>query len=112
MFESRTSAGALENYLFLGNRMRIFLHGIVTWKVMQKKCVEIFCELSNKTTQQLHKVATPCIDDHQFKEEEMGSVGELSKVCLTYTWLVIGGPDILMVREQTCSCSHKVDEIL
>ena len=26
------------------------------------------------------KVATPCIDDHQFKEEEMGSVGEWSKV--------------------------------
>ena len=35
----------------------------------------------NKTTQQLHTVATPWIDDHQFKEEEMGSVGELSKVC-------------------------------
>ena len=35
----------------------------------------------DKTTQQLFKVATPCTDDHQFKEEEMGSVGELSKVC-------------------------------
>ena len=37
--------------------------------------------LADKTTQQLHKVATPCIDDHQFKEEEMGSVEELSTVC-------------------------------
>ena len=45
-----------------------------------KKCVERYCELANKTTQQLHKVATPWIDDHQFKEEEVGSVGELSKV--------------------------------
>ena len=26
------------------------------------------------------KVATPCMDDHQFKEEEMGSVGKLSTV--------------------------------
>ena len=26
-----------------------------------------------------YQVATPFIDDHQFKEEEMGSVGELSK---------------------------------
>ena len=46
-----------------------------------KKCVERYCELSNKTTQQLYKVSTPCIDDHHFKEEEMKSVGELSQVC-------------------------------
>ena len=46
-----------------------------------KKCLERYCELANKTTQQLHKVATPCIDDHQFKEEEKGSVEELCKVC-------------------------------
>ena len=46
-----------------------------------KKCVERYCELSNKTTQQLYKVSTPCIDDHHFKEEEVKSVGELSHVC-------------------------------
>ena len=46
-----------------------------------KKCVDRFCELANKTTQQLHKVATPCIDGHQFKEEEMKSAGELSRLC-------------------------------
>ena len=46
-----------------------------------RKCVQRCCELSNKTTEQLYKVSTPCIDDHQLKEEEMGSVGELSKVC-------------------------------
>ena len=46
-----------------------------------KKCVERYCELANKTTQQLHKVSTPCIGDHHFKEEEMKSVGELSHVC-------------------------------
>ena len=45
-----------------------------------KKCVERYCELANKTTQQLYKVSTPCIDDH-FKEEDLKSVGELSKVC-------------------------------
>ena len=31
-------------------------------------------------TQQLYKVSTPCIDDHDFKEE-LKSVGEMSKVC-------------------------------
>ena len=46
-----------------------------------KKCVERYCELANKTTQQLYKVSTPCINDHHFKEEEMKSFGELSQVC-------------------------------
>ena len=46
-----------------------------------KKCVERYCELAHKTTQQLYKVSTPCIDDHHFKEEEMKSVGEMSQVC-------------------------------
>ena len=46
-----------------------------------KKCVERCCELANKTTQHVYKVATPRMDDHQFKEEENESVGELSAVC-------------------------------
>ena len=46
-----------------------------------KKCVERYCELANKTTQQLYKVSTHCIDDHHFKEEYMKSVGEMSQVC-------------------------------
>ena len=46
-----------------------------------KKCVERYSELANKMTQQLYKISTPCIDDHHFKEEEMNSVGEFSKVC-------------------------------
>ena len=45
-----------------------------------KKCVERYCELANKSTQQLYKVSTPCLDDHHFKEEELKSVGDLSKV--------------------------------
>ena len=36
MFESRISRGALENYQFLRNRMRIFLHGSMTGKVVQR----------------------------------------------------------------------------
>ena len=64
-----------------------------------KKCVERYCELANKTTQQLYKVPTPCIDDHHFKEEEMKSVGDLSntrsQIVLKYFYLTrIGRPDI------------------
>ena len=65
-----------------------------------KKSVERYCELANKTTQQLYNVSTPCIDDHHVKEEEMKSVGELSRVCsqivLKCLYLArIGRPDIL-----------------
>ena len=31
-----------------------------------KKCGERYCELANKTAEQLYKVATPCVDYHQF----------------------------------------------
>ena len=57
MFESRISAGATEKY----HARKMEGHA--------KKCVERYCELANKTTQQLYKVSTPCIDDHHFKEE-------------------------------------------
>ena len=79
MFESRISAGATEKLPCLENL------SISSWSFdMQgraKKCAQRYCELANKTTPQLYKVATPCIDDHQFMEEEMGSDGELSKIC-------------------------------
>ena len=50
--------------------------------------------------QKLYKVSTPCIDDHQSKEEELKSVGELSSTCsqivLKCLYLArIGRPDIL-----------------
>ena len=78
MFESRISAGGVEK-LPLPQNLRIS-----SWSYHMaghaKKCVERYCELANKTTQQLYKISTPCIDDHHFKEEEMKSVGELSQV--------------------------------
>ena len=79
MFESRISAGRVEKLPFPQNIR------ISSWSYDMaghaKKCVERYCELANRTTQQLYKVSTPCIDDHHFKEEALKSVGELSKVC-------------------------------
>ena len=79
MFESRISAGGVEKLPFPQNL------GISSWSYDMaghaKKCVERYRELANKTTQQLYKVSTPCIDDHHFKEEEMKLVGVLSQVC-------------------------------
>ena len=73
MFESRISAGGTEKLPYSENLC------ISSWSYDMaghaKKCVERYCELANKTTQQLYKVSTPCIDDHHFKEEETKSVG-------------------------------------
>ena len=67
MFESRISAGGAEKLPFPQNLR------ISSWSYDMaghaKKCVERYCELANKTTQQLYKVSTPYIDDHHFKEE-------------------------------------------
>ena len=38
------------------------------------------CDLGNKKTEQLHTVSTLCLDDHNFKKEELEAVGELSNV--------------------------------
>ena len=90
-----------------------------------KKCVERYCELENKTTQQLYKVSTPCIDDHHFKEEEMKSVGELSQLCshivLTCLYLArIGRPDILWsvnilarsITKWTKACDKRLNRLI
>ena len=76
-----------------------YLHGLMTWKVMQRNSWKNIANWRLKTTQQFFKVATPCIDDHQFKERENESVGELSTVCSQIVLKCldlarIGGPDI------------------
>ena len=78
MFESRIAAGGTEKLPYSENL------SISSWSYDMerhaKKCVERYCELANKTTQQLYRVSAPCIDDHHLQEEELKSVGELSKV--------------------------------
>ena len=90
-----------------------------------KKCVERCCELANKTTQQLYKVSTPCIDDRHLKEEETKSVGGLSQVCsqiaLKCFYLArIGRPDILWsvnklarsITKWTKACDKRLDRLI
>ena len=103
VFESRISAGAKEK---LSTRAsgKPDAETISSWSYDReghaKKCVERYCELANQTTQQLYKVATPCIDNPQIKEEETKSVGELSEACSQIVlkclyFARIGRPDIL-----------------
>ena len=90
-----------------------------------KKCVERYCDLANTTTQQLYEVSTPCIDDHHFKEEEMKSVGELSKVCsqivLKCLYLARNGrPDVLWsvnklarsIKKWTKACDRRLSRLI
>ena len=87
-----------------------------------KKCVERYCELAKKTTQQLYKVSTPCIDE---EEEEMKSVGELSQVSsqivLRCLYLArIGRPDILWsvnklarsITKWTKACDKRLNRLI
>ena len=99
MFESRISAGANEKVQCSGKPDADISSWSYDMKGHAKNCLERYCELANKSTEHLHKVAAPCMDDHQFKEEE-GSVGEMSTVwpqivlkCLYFAR--IGRPDIL-----------------
>ena len=105
MVDSKISAGATEKLPYSEKFDAIISSWYYDMESHAKKCAERYCELANKTTQQLHKVATPRLDDHQFKVEELGSVGEVSKVCsqffLECLYLArIERPDIFMVCEQ------------
>ena len=122
MCETRISAG-VEKLPFTQNLY------ISSWSCdtegHAKKCVERYCELANKTTQQLYKVSTPCIDDHHFKEEEMKSVGELLHVCsqivLKCLYLArLGRPDILWsvnklarsITKWTKACDKRLNRLI
>ena len=100
MFESRISAGAKEKLLCWGKLDADVSSWSYEMEGHAKKCVERKCELANKMTRQLYTVTTPCLDDHHFKEDELGCVGELSKVCSQIVLIClclahIGRPDIL-----------------
>ena len=76
-------------------------------------------------TRRLHKVSTPCIDDHHFEEEEMKSVGELSHGCsqivLKCLYVArIGRPDILWsvnklarsITKWTKACDKRLSRLI
>ena len=122
MSESRISAGGVEKLPFPQNLR------ISSWSFDMaghaKKCVERYCELANKTTQQLYKVSTPCIDDHHFTEEETKSVGELSNTCSQILKCLnlarVGRPDILWsvnklarsITKWTKACDKRLNRLI
>ena len=79
MFESRISAGGTEKLPFPQNLR------ISSWSCdmegHSKKSVERDCELATKTSQQLHKVSSPCIDTPSLQRRRVEIRGRIVKVC-------------------------------
>ena len=97
----------------------------MTWLVMQRSVWNDIVSWRTRHTTTLYKVSTPCIDDHHFEEEEMKSVGELSKVCsqivLKCLYLArIGRPDILWsvnklarsITKWTNACDKRLSRLI
>ena len=101
MFESRVSTWATEKLPGLEKLRAKISAWSSDMERPARKCMERYCELANKKTEQLYKVSSPCLHDHQIKKKvQMKNKGELSEVCsrivLTCLYLArIGRPDIL-----------------
>ena len=70
MFESWISAGGTGNHFVLRNLTRTCPLRPMMWKVMQRNAWKDFANWRIKQLNSYTKVATACLDDHQFKEEE------------------------------------------
>ena len=84
MFESRFPRERIEKLPFTQNLR------ISSWSYDMaghaKKCVERYCDLANKTTQQLYKVSTPCIDDHHLKWKNWNLLENCNVYALKWFW--------------------------
>ena len=125
MWNKQRYCGQLQNHvwiaIFRGENRKAFILWefsyvfMVLWYGRQRSVWSDICELSNKTTQQLYKVSTPCSDDHHFEEEELKSVGELSQVCsqiVLFFLARIGRPDILWSVNKLERSDYKLDQSL
>ena len=86
----------LKNYR--ARKICVFLRGHMTWKVIPRNVFNDILSWVNKTTQQLYKVSTPCIDDHHFKGGRIEIRRRIAKSMLSNcsdmpcTWHVLEDP--------------------
>ena len=73
----------LKNFYIRG--IFVFLSWSNEMENHAKKCVVRYCELANKTTQQLFKVFTPCIDD-DLKRKSWNPLGNCQKFVFKLFW--------------------------
>ena len=117
MFEPKNFAGATEKLPYSVKLGANIPHGLWCGRSCEEMCGKMLRigRQNNSTTIQSRNTM-PCIDDHQFREEEMGFLGELSKVCSHGSEMLVFGAHwqtcFFMVREQACSISHQMDQSL
>ena len=110
MFESRISAGAVEKLPVSEKSGANIRHGPMTSKVMQRSAWK---EIANWQTKQLNSNTKS--QHHAMTTTNLKKKWDLLENCLQFalslwnacTWLVLD--DLLVVRKQTCSCSHEMD---
>ena len=92
VLDSRISAGATENMSWWEKPHTKAVAWSYDMEGHAKSFVERYCKVANEKTEQLYKVSTPCLDDHNFKDEELETDGELSNVCsqIVFKMLVFG----------------------
>ena len=112
------------NHVFLLEHMKItrvgkkptqrWWRGPTTWKVMLQNAMSDSWQ--TKKVEQLCKVSSPCLDDHQFKQKELESVRELSQICSQ----IVKKKSLYLARigwetrhsvvcPQTCKSSYNMD---
>ena len=75
MFESRISSGATEKLPGWDKPRAKTSAWSYDMEGHSRKCMERYCDLANKKTEQLYKVSHLCLDDHQIKKEELENKG-------------------------------------
>ena len=110
MFESRISAGAVEKLPVSEKSGANIRHGPMISKVMQRIAWK---EIASWQTKQLNSNTKS--QHHAMTTTNLKKKWDLLENCLQFalslwnacTWLVLD--DQLVVRKQTCSCSHEMD---
>ena len=60
--------------------------GLMTWQVMRRNVRNDIANCQTKRQSTCKKVSSPCLNDHQFKQEELESVGECQKFAHRLSW--------------------------
>ena len=125
MWNKQRYCRQLQNHVWIQNFRRSKRKASILWdfrisswsydmKGHAKKCVERYCELANKTTQQLYKVSTPCLPSLQRRRIEIRGRMVKSMLSSCSEMLILGTywkSRCFMVSEQTCTNDHKMDSL-
>ena len=77
------STGKCSNHDFLLEQLKNYQGGR---NPHAQKSVERYCELANKKTEQLHKVSSPCFDDHISRKRKLNRIEKCQKYAHKWSW--------------------------